>query len=164
MAREMIVILDFGGQYKQLIARRVRACRVYCEIRPCTTPLSELRALAPKGVILTGGPNSVYADAAPACDPGIFSLGVPVLGICYGAQLMAHVLGGQVAPAMTSEYGGTVLYIDRGDSPLLTDVPKETTCWMSHTDRITAAPSGFTVTAHTPDCPIAAMENRSRDL
>ena len=164
MEQETILILDFGGQYKQLIARRVRECQVYSEILPHTTPIAELRARAPKGIILTGGPNSVYDPASPNCSPELFSLGVPVLGICYGAQLMAHVLGGQVAPAMTSEYGGTVLYIDRGDSPLLTDVPKETTCWMSHTDRITAAPSGFTVTAHTPDCPIAAMENRSRDL
>ena len=164
MEQETILILDFGGQYKQLIARRVRECQVYSEILPHTTPIAELRARAPKGIILTGGPNSVYDPASPTCSAELFSLGVPVLGICYGAQLMAHVLGGQVAPAMTSEYGGTVLYIDRGDSPLLTDVPKETTCWMSHTDRITAAPSGFTVTAHTPDCPIAAMENRSRDL
>ena len=164
MEQETILILDFGGQYKQLIARRVRECQVYSEILPHTTPIAELRVRAPKGIILTGGPSSVYDPASPTCDSALFSLGVPVLGICYGAQLMAHVLGGQVAPAMTSEYGGTVLYIDRGDSPLLTDVPKETTCWMSHTDRITAAPSGFTVTAHTPDCPIAAMENRSRDL
>ena len=156
MEQETILILDFGGQYKQLIARRVRECQVYSEILPHTTPIAELRARAPKGIILTGGPNSVYDPASPTCSAELFSLGVPVLGICYGAQLMAHVLGGQVAPAMTSEYGGTVLYIDRGDSPLLTDVPKETTCWMSHTDRITSAPSGFTVTAHTPDCPIVS--------
>ena len=162
MAREMIVILDFGGQYKQLIARRVRACRVYCEIRPCTTPLSELRALAPKGVILTGGPNSVYADDAPACDPGIFSLGVPVLGICYGAQLMAHMLGGRVQSAETSEYGHTDLFIDGADSILFDQVPEKTTCWMSHRDFIARLPAGFRVTAHTPHCPVAAMEDASR--
>lgn len=162
MAREMIVILDFGGQYKQLIARRVRACRVYCEIRPCTTPLEELRALAPKGVILTGGPNSVYADDAPACDPGIFSLGVPVLGICYGAQLMAHMLGGRVQSAETSEYGHADLFIDGSDSVLFDQIPEKTTCWMSHRDFIARLPADFRVTAHTPHCPVAAMEDASR--
>ena len=162
MKREMIVILDFGGQYKQLIARRVRACHVYCEIRPCTTPLSELRALAPRGVILTGGPNSVYAADAPACDPGLFSLGVPILGICYGAQLMAHLLGGRVGSAQTSEYGHTALLIDEPDSLLFRQAPRETSCWMSHRDYIAALPAGFRVTAHTPNCPTAAMEDGSR--
>ena len=162
MKREMIVILDFGGQYKQLIARRVRACHVYCEIRPCTTPLDELRALAPRGVILTGGPNSVYADDAPACDPGLFSLGVPILGICYGAQLMAHLLGGRVRSARTSEYGHTELMIDDPDSVLFRDVPAKTACWMSHRDYIAQLPAGFHITAHTPNCPAAAMEDRDR--
>ncbi|MBQ6865426.1 MAG: glutamine-hydrolyzing GMP synthase, partial [Clostridia bacterium] len=164
MEQETILILDFGGQYKQLIARRVRECQVYSEILPHTTPIEELRARAPKGIILTGGPNSVYDPASPTCSPELFSLGVPVLGICYGAQLMAHLLGGQVAPADTSEYGGTALFVDDGDSPLLRDVPKKTSCWMSHTDRITAVPPGFTVTAHTPDCPVAAMEDRAKRL
>ena len=159
MDQETILILDFGGQYKQLIARRVRECRVYSEILPHTPPMEALRARAPKGIILTGGPNSVYDPASPLCSPELFALGVPVLGICYGAQLMAHVLGGRVAPAATSEYGGTDLCIDRADSPLLADVPPQTTCWMSHTDRIMAVPPGFAVTAHTPDCPIAAMED-----
>ena len=164
MEQETILILDFGGQYKQLIARRVRECQVYSEILPHTTPIEELRARAPKGIILTGGPNSVYDPASPTCSPELFSLGVPVLGICYGAQLMAHLLGGQVAPADTSEYGGTALFIDQADSPLFADVPKKTSCWMSHTDRITAVPPGFTVTAHTPDCPVAAMEDRAKRL
>lgn len=164
MEQENIVILDFGGQYKQLIARRVRECHVYCEILPHTTPLAQLRAMAPKGIILTGGPNSVYDPASPACPRELFSLGVPVLGICYGAQLMAHLLGGQVAPAGASEYGRTALCIDRADSPLFREVPAETVCWMSHTDRITALPLGFEVTAHTADCPVAAMEDRNRNL
>ena len=164
MDQETILILDFGGQYKQLIARRVRECRVYSEILPHTTPMEELRARAPKGIILTGGPNSVYDPASPLCSPELFALGIPVLGICYGAQLMAHVLGGRVAPAATSEYGGTDLCIDRADSLLFRDVPPQTTCWMSHTDRIMAVPPGFAVTAHTPDCPVAAMEDQARKL
>ena len=164
MKREMIVILDFGGQYKQLIARRVRSCRVYCEIRPCTTSMEELRALSPKGVILTGGPGSVYEPDAPACDPDLFSLGVPILGICYGAQLMAHLLGGQVESAQTSEYGHTQLLIDGPDSALFRGTPGDTACWMSHRDRIAALPAGFRITAHTPACPVAAMEDSVRRL
>ena len=164
MGQETILILDFGGQYKQLIARRVRECQVYSEILPHTTSIEALKERAPKGIILTGGPNSVYDPASPTCSPELFSLDVPVLGICYGAQLMAHLLGGQVAPADTSEYGGTALFIDQADSPLFADVPKKTSCWMSHTDRITAVPPGFTVTAHTPDCPVAAMEDRAKRL
>ena len=162
MEREMIVILDFGGQYKQLIARRVRACRVYCEILPCTTPLDAIRALAPRGVILTGGPNSVYAPDAPSCDPGLFDLGVPVLGICYGSQLMAHLLGGRVLPAQTSEYGHTELTLDGPDSALFQEVPSKTACWMSHRDYIARVPEGFRITAHTPHCPAAAMEDADR--
>ncbi len=162
MEREMIVILDFGGQYKQLIARRVRACQVYCEIRSCAASLDEIRALAPKGIILTGGPNSVYAPDAPTCDPGLFSLGVPILGICYGAQLMAHLLGGRVESALTSEYGHTELSIDRPDSLLFRQVPEKTPCWLSHRDYIAQLPQGFHVTAHTPACPAAAMEDPGR--
>lgn len=164
MKRELILILDFGGQYKQLIARRIRACRVYCEILPHTVSLETIRALAPKGVVLTGGPNSVYAPDAPTCDPDVFSLGVPVLGICYGSQLMAQMLGGHVEPAQTSEYGRAALYIDEADSVLFRQVPEETTCWMSHRDCIAALPPGFRVTAHTPHCPIAAMEDRKRSF
>ena len=164
MEQETILILDFGGQYKQLIARRVRACQVYCEILPNTTDLEKLKARKPKGIILTGGPSSVYGAGAPACSKEVFSLGVPVLGICYGAQFMAHSLGGKVESASTSEYGKADLFIDAADSPLFPDVPEKTTCWMSHTDRITALPEGFRITAHTSDCPVAAMENRDRNL
>ena len=164
MKREMIVILDFGGQYKQLIARRVRACNVYCEILPHTTSLDAVGALDPKGIILTGGPNSVYGADAPACDPGLFSLGVPVLGICYGSQLMAHLLGGRVASAHTSEYGHTQLFIDAPDAVLFQQTPSETACWMSHRDYIAQLPPGFRITAHTPSCPVAAMEDPGRGL
>ena len=164
MEKETILILDFGGQYKQLIARRVRACQVYCEILPHTTDPEKLRSMNPMGIILTGGPSSVYGADAPTCAEEVFSLGVPVLGICYGAQLMAYRLGGKVEPALTSEYGKARLFIDRTDSPLFSDVPEKTTCWMSHTDRITDVPEGFQLTAHTDDCPVAAMENRGRNL
>ena len=163
MEPETVLILDFGGQYKQLIARRIRACSVYCEILPHTTPLEVIRARQPKGIVLTGGPSSVYVPDAPTCSAELFDLGVPVLGICYGAQLMAYRLGGRVQPADTSEYGRTDLSI-AADSPLFSDVPPNTTCWMSHTDRITALPLGFRATAHTPNCPVAAMEDSSRRL
>ena len=162
MEQETILILDFGGQYKQLIARRVRECHVYCEILPHSVSMESIRAKAPKGIILTGGPSSVYDPSSPSCSREIFSLGVPVLGICYGAQFMAYSLGGRVESAPASEYGGTALFIDCPGSPLLEDVPSRTTCWMSHTDRITSVPSGFTVTAHTADCPVAAMEDPVR--
>ena len=164
MERDAILILDFGGQYKQLIARRVRECQVYSEILPYTTPLETLRAMAPRGIILTGGPSSVYDPASPTCDPKLFSLDVPVLGICYGSQLMAHLLGGRVQPAGVSEYGRTELIVDDVDSPLFADVPRDTVCWMSHTDRIIDLPAGFRVTAHTADCPVAAMEDPVRRL
>lgn len=161
---ETILILDFGGQYKQLIARRIRACQVYCEILPHTTDPEELKAKKPMGIILTGGPSSVYGSDAPACPQEVLSLGVPVLGICYGAQFMAYSLGGKVEPASVSEYGKAELIIDGLDSPLFADVPEKTTCWMSHTDRITAAPKGFRITAHTENCPVAAMEDEKRNL
>ena len=164
MDRDTILILDFGGQYKQLIARRVRECQVYCEILPYTTPLETLKSREPKGIILTGGPSSVYDPASPTCAAELFSLGVPVLGICYGSQLMAHLLGGRVQPASVSEYGRTELTVDAADSALFTDVPPNTVCWMSHTDRITSLPAGFRATAHTADCPVAAMEDADRRL
>ena len=110
--REMIVVLDFGGQYNQLIARRVRECHVYCEVHSSEMPLSDIRAMAPKGIILTGGPNSVYDTASPHAEPGLFSLGVPILGICYGAQILAYQLGGKVSAAVTSEYGKTETTVD----------------------------------------------------
>ena len=161
--QETIVILDFGGQYKQLIARRVRECSVYCVILPHTTPLEALRAMPLKGIILTGGPRSVRDPQSPTCSSTVFSLGVPVLGICYGAQLMAHILGGSVRKAQVSEYGNADLILD-ASSGIFRDVPQTTTCWMSHTDRIERVPDGFAVTAHTADCPVAAMEQAARGL
>ncbi|MBR6039675.1 MAG: glutamine-hydrolyzing GMP synthase [Clostridia bacterium] len=164
MERDTILILDFGGQYKQLIARRVRECQVYCEILPYTTSLQTLKSMNPKGIILTGGPNSVYDPASPTCDAELFSLGIPILGICYGSQLMAYIPGGAVQPADVSEYGRTELFIDAPDSPLFKGVPARTVCWMSHTDRITTVPDGFRVTAHSENCPVAAMEDAARRL
>nr|MCR5177901.1 glutamine-hydrolyzing GMP synthase [Lachnospiraceae bacterium] len=163
---EKIIILDFGGQYKQLIARRVRELGVYCEIHPHTTPLSELKAMSPAGIILTGGPASVYLPDSPSYDKELFSMGVPILGICYGAQLMAYLCGGEVKTADVSEYGHAELIVKESPvaSPLLTGAARKSACWMSHTDRITACPEGFTATAHTADCPIAAMEDNSRKL
>ncbi len=164
MAQELIVVLDFGGQYKQLIARRVRENHVYCEIHPSSIGLEELKALNPKGIILTGGPNSVYEADSPTFDPAIFDLGIPVMGICYGSQLMAHLLGGTVKTAPVSEYGHTAVIIDKKDSKLFPDVSANTTCWMSHTDYIASVPEGFEITAHTDNCPVAAMEHTGRKL
>ena len=162
---DKIIILDFGGQYKQLIARRVRELGVYCEIHPHTTPLSELKKMSPVGIILTGGPASVYLPESPTYDKELFSIGVPILGICYGAQLMAYLLGGEVKTADVSEYGHAELIVNEGAaSGLLKDVAARSACWMSHTDRITACPEGFAATAHTADCPVAAMEDPSRRL
>ncbi len=165
-SHEIILVLDFGGQYNQLIARRVRENHVYCEVHPHTMPLDKIRAMAPKGIILTGGPNSVYAPDAATAPAELFELGIPVLGICYGSQLMAHVLGGKVETAPTSEYGRTEVTInDAGQrSKLFEGVSAKTICWMSHTDYISAVPDGFTITAETPVCPVAAMEDASRQL
>ena len=164
MAREMILVLDFGGQYKQLIARRVRECSVYCEIHPYTTSLDRIRQMDPRGIILTGGPNSVYDPESPTCDRALFEMGIPVLGSCYGSQLMAYKLGGSVKTAPVSEYGHTLVNIDGKDSPLFRNVSPVTQTWMSHTDYIASLPEGFRVTAHTPVCPVAAMEDRERKL
>lgn len=158
MEREMIVVLDFGGQYNQLIARRVRECNVYCEVHPYNLSLEELKEMNPKGIIFTGGPNSVYKEDSPICSMDVFELGIPVLGICYGSQLMAHMLGGKVATAPVSEYGKTEVAVDT-KSTIFKNVSDKTICWMSHTDYIETAPSDFTITAHTPVCPVAAMEN-----
>lgn len=163
MEHEKIIVLDFGGQYNQLIARRVRECNVYCEVHPYTMSIEELKAAAPKGIIFTGGPNSVYGDDSPQYSKEIYDMGVPVLGICYGAQLIAHQLGGKVETAPVSEYGRTEVEID-DKGGLFADVADKTICWMSHTDYISQAPEGFTVTAHTPVCPIATMENRERKI
>ena len=163
MSREMIIVLDFGGQYNQLIARRVRECHVYCEVHPHTMSLEEIKALNPKGIIFTGGPNSVYGEDSPRYQKEIFELGVPILGICYGSQLMAYTLGGNVETAPVSEYGKTEVDVDTS-SVLFEGVSPKTICWMSHTDYISAAPSAFTVVAHTPVCPVAAMECPEKKL
>ncbi|MCH5265389.1 MAG: glutamine-hydrolyzing GMP synthase [Lachnospiraceae bacterium] len=159
----MIIVLDFGGQYNQLIARRVRECNVYCEVHPNTLSIEEIKKMNPKGLIFTGGPNSAYLPDSPTISAEIFELGIPVLGICYGSQLMAHLLGGQVSTAPTSEYGKTEVTTSQ-DSVLFENVSHQTICWMSHTDYIAKAPDGFTVSATTPVCPVAAMENPSRKL
>ncbi len=163
MNREMVVVLDFGGQYNQLIARRVRECNVYCEVHPYTIDLEKLKKMQPKGIIFTGGPNSVYGDDSPQCPEEIYSMGVPVLGICYGAQLMAYQLGGKVETAPVSEYGRTEVEVDRGGK-LFADVSEKTVCWMSHTDYISAVPEGFKITAKTPVCPVAGMENTEKNF
>ena len=162
MNREMIIVLDFGGQYNQLIARRVRECNVYCEVHPCTMDLDKIKEMAPKGIIFTGGPNSVYKEDSPTCPKEIYDLGIPILGICYGSQLMAHQLGGRVETAPVSEYGKTEVEVDNS-SLLFGDVSPKTICWMSHTDYIAEAPEGFRVTAHTPVCPVAAMERPDKN-
>ncbi|SFB06854.1 GMP synthase (glutamine-hydrolysing) [Acetitomaculum ruminis DSM 5522] len=164
MSKEMVIVLDFGGQYNQLIARRVRECNVYCEVHPYTLSIDKIKEMNPKGIILTGGPNSVYDEKSPHYDKELFELGIPVLGICYGSQLMAYTLGGKVEPAVVSEYGKTEVLIDKKDSNIFKDVEEKTICWMSHTDFISKAPEGFEVTTHTTSCPIAAMENVSKKL
>lgn len=164
MERELIVVLDFGGQYKQLIARRVRENQVYCEIHPYTISLDKLKAMHPKGIILTGGPNSVYEETSPTYTRDLFEIGVPILGICYGSQLMAYRMGGTVATAPVSEYGHTDTTVDDTASALFKDVKAVSTVWMSHTDYIAEVPKGFHITAHTADCPVAAMEDPERGL
>ena len=164
MKNEMVLVLDFGGQYNQLIARRVRECNVYSEVRPYSLSLAAIQELHPRGVILTGGPESVYSEEALSVERELFALGVPVLGICYGSQLMAQELGGRVEASRTSEYGKTELTITVPDSRLFAGVPAKTTCWMSHTDYIAEPPPGFRVTATTPDCPVAGMEDSVRGL
>lgn len=160
---ELMVVLDFGGQYTQLIARRIRDCKVFCEIHPFNVGIDKLKALKPKGIILAGGPSSVYAENAPKPDMEIFSLGVPVLGICYGAQLMTNMLGGEVRAAEVKELGKAVLTL-KAESALLRGVDESSICWMSHNDYIDRPADGFEIVAVTKDCPVAAMENRSRGL
>ncbi len=163
MNKEKVLVIDFGGQYNQLIARRVRECGVYCEIHPYTLSIDKIKEMNPKGIIFTGGPNSVYAEDSPLCDKEIFEIGVPILGICYGSQLMAHLLGGKVATAPVSEYGKTEVDIDV-KSKLFEGVSEKTICWMSHTDYIAEAPENFKIIAHTPVCPVAAMEYEEKNL
>lgn len=163
MKRETVVVLDFGGQYNQLIARRVRECNVYCEIYSYKTEIEKIREMNPKGIIFTGGPNSCYEPDSPTYTREIFELGVPILGICYGAQLMMHLLGGTVEKAPIREYGKIEVNVDRNSS-LFTDVSPRTICWMSHNDYISKAAEGFSITAWTDDCPVAAVESRERKL
>ena len=164
MKHELVLVLDFGGQYNQLIARRVRECGVYCEVKPYTTPLSELKAMNPIGIIFTGGPNSVYLDTSPQVDPEIFTWGIPILGICYGCQLMAHSLGGLVTPAQEDtarEYGKTTTYYDTS-CKLFAGLPAEGISWMSHGDYMAKVPQGFALVGHTEMCPNAAIADESR--
>jgi GMP synthase (glutamine-hydrolysing) len=183
MDKELVIVIDFGGQYNQLVARRVRECNVYCEIYSYRTPIEKIREMKPKGIILTGGPNSCYEEGAPGCDRALFEMGIPVLGLCYGAQLMQHVLGGKVEKAQAREYGKTEVFVNSA-SPLfkgvglMTDsVPKpvipfegqendnkKTICWMSHFDYISDIAPGFEVIAHTADCPVAAAQNTAKKL
>lgn len=164
MSHQLVIVLDFGGQYNQLIARRVRECGVYCEVKPYTTPLAELKAMAPIGFIFTGGPNSVYLEDAPHVDPAIFELGVPVLGICYGCQLMAHTLGGRVTAAQDDsarEYGKTETFYNTG-CPLFKDLPECGVSWMSHGDYMEKVPEGFALAAHSKACPNVAIADEAR--
>lgn len=163
MAHQLVIVLDFGGQYNQLIARRVRDCNVYCEVLSYKTPLAEIKKKNPTGIIFTGGPNSVYLEDSPSISKEIFELGVPVLGICYGTQLIAHLLGGKVATAPTSEYGKTETFY-RNDCLLFAELPEKGISWMSHTDYIAELPEGFTAAAHTAHCPTAAMQNSKRKI
>ncbi len=164
MDRELIIVLDFGGQYNQLIARRVRECNVYAEVHPYTLSLEKIKEMNPKGIIFTGGPDVVYAEESPRYSKEIYEAGIPILGICYGSQLMAYTLGGKVESAPVSEYGRTEVEIDDSDSLIFKGIDKKTICWMSHTVYIAEAPEGFKVTAHTPVCPVAAMECPERKL
>lgn len=163
MNKEKILVIDFGGQYNQLVARRVRECNVYCEIYSYKTDLNQIREMKPRGIILTGGPDSCYTEEAAACEQALFEMGVPVLGLCYGAQLMMHMLGGHVCKAPIREYGKIEVTVDSG-SKLFRGVSEKTVCWMSHNDYIAAAAPGFEIIAHTPDCPVAAAQWVERQL
>ena len=164
MKKELVIVIDFGGQYNQLVARRVRECNVYCEIYSYKTDLEKIKAMNPKGIILTGGPNSCYEADSPTYQKELFELGIPVLGLCYGAQLMMHVLGGKVEKADVSEYGKTELLVDKKDSRIFEGVSEKTIVWMSHTDYISQAAPGFEISAHTADCPVATAENVEKKL
>ena len=162
--KEKVLILDFGGQYNQLIARRVRECKVYCEVKPYTMSMEAIRKFAPIGIIFTGGPGSVYEPSSPQVDPAIFQLGIPILGICYGCQLIAHNLGGQVTPAQDDsarEYGKTVTYFDTA-CKLFKGLPETGISWMSHGDYMAKVPGGFALTAHSDACPNVAIADEAR--
>ena len=164
MAHERILVLDFGGQYNQLIARRVRECSVYCEVKPYTTPISEIKAFSPIGIIFTGGPGSVYDPDSPQADPELFHLGIPILGICYGCQLLAHNLGGRVTAAQKDsarEFGKTETSFDT-TCKLFRGLPPQGTSWMSHGDYMEKVPDGFSLVAHSEACPTVAICNESK--
>lgn len=163
MEKELVIVLDFGGQYNQLIARRVRECNVYCEVHPYTMGMDKIKEMNPRGIIFTGGPNSVYKEESPRCERELLEMGIPILGICYGSQLISYLLEGEVATAPVSEYGKTEVTVDKS-SVLFEDVEEKTICWMSHTDYIAKAPEGFKVVATTPVCPVAAMECPEKKL
>ena len=163
MKNEVVIVLDFGGQYNQLIARRVRECNVYCEIYSYKTDIEKIKAMQPKGIIFTGGPNSVYLQNSPTYTKEIFELGIPILGICYGSQLMMHLLGGKVEKAPVREYGKIEVTVNQ-NSKLFENVSEKTICWMSHNDYISQIAPGFEISAHTADCPVAAVENKGKNL
>ena len=163
MSQEMVIVLDFGGQYNQLIARRVRECNVYCEVHPYNLSIEKIKEMNPKGIIFTGGPNSVYGEDSPRCSKEVFELGIPVLGICYGAQLMMYTLGGEVSTAPVREYGKTEVLVDT-TGKMFGNVSEKTICWMSHTDYISKPAPGFSIKAHTEVCPVAAAENVEKGL
>lgn len=163
MDNEKVIVIDFGGQYNQLVARRVRECNVYCEIYSYKTDIEQIKAMNPKGIILTGGPNSCYEADSPTYTKDLFELGIPVLGLCYGAQLMMHVLGGKVEKAPVREYGKTEVMVDT-TSKLFHNVSEKTICWMSHFDYISQVAPEFKITGHTADCPVAVAENEDKKL
>ena len=163
MQHQRVLVLDFGGQYNQLIARRVRDLKVYCDLKPCDTTAEQIKAYDPIGIIFTGGPNSVYDPASPHVDPAVFSLGIPVLGICYGCQLIAYTLGGKVEHAAQSEYGKREFTFVRR-SPIAEGIPEKSICWMSHTDHVTQVPAGFDVLASTPACPVTVYGNIEKKI
>ena len=164
MKKELVIVLDFGGQYNQLVARRVRECNVYCEIYSYKVDIEKIKEMNPKGIILTGGPNSCYLEDSPTYKKELFELGIPVLGLCYGAQLMQHVLGGKVEKAEVREYGKSHLVVSKQESKLMKDVPVESICWMSHFDYISKIAPGFEITSYTKDCPVASCEDESKKL
>ncbi len=163
MQHQRVLVLDFGGQYNQLIARRVRDLKVYCDLKPCDMTAEQIKAYDPIGIIFTGGPNSVYDPASPHVDPAVFSLGIPVLGICYGCQLIAYTLGGKVEHAAQSEYGKREFAFVRR-SPIAEGIPEKSICWMSHTDHVTQVPAGFDVLASTPACPVTVYGNIEKKI
>ena len=164
MKNELVIVIDFGGQYNQLVARRVRQCNVYCERYSYKIDIEKIKEMNPKGIILTGGPNSCYEEGAATYSKELFELGIPVLGLCYGAQLMQHILGGKVEKAPVREYGKTEVIVDDETSPIFEGVSKNTICWMSHFDYISKIAPGFVTTSHTADCPTASAENKEKNL